>query len=239
MMLLKIDKITKSYDAKHKAIDKVYLEIDQGDIFGFIGHNGAGKTTTLKCITGILSIDEGDVYINGISLKKEPIKCKQLIAYIPDNPNIYPYLSGWNYINFICDMYGVNKENRKTRVEKYAKLFDIESKLDDKISNYSNGMKQKIIIVAALAHEPDILILDEPFIGLDPESIYNLKGILREYSNSGHAVLFSSHVLDIVESLCNKIAIIKKGKIVVSGSKDEVIKNDKLENVFLEINKNE
>lgn len=238
-MLLKIDKITKSYDAKHKAIDKVYLEIDQGDIFGFIGHNGAGKTTTLKCITGILSIDEGDVYINGISLKKEPIKCKQLIAYIPDNPNIYPYLSGWNYINFICDMYGVNKENRKTRVEKYAKLFDIESKLDDKISNYSNGMKQKIIIVAALAHEPDILILDEPFIGLDPESIYNLKGILREYSNSGHAVLFSSHVLDIVESLCNKIAIIKKGKIVVSGSKDEVIKNDKLENVFLEINKNE
>ena len=233
--MLEIKNISKTYrKSKVKAVDSVSLVIEEGDIFGFIGPNGSGKSTTIKCITGIHSYDEGEIIFEGMSVKDNPLACKQLMAYVPDNPDVYESLTGIDYINFICDVYDV-KENRNELINKYAKMFNIEDRLSEQIKGYSHGMKQKVVLIAALAHKPKLLILDEPFVGLDPKASFDLKEVMKEICSNGTMIFFSSHVLEVVEKLCNKIAIIKDGKIIAAGKTEDVKGDTSLENVFLEL----
>jgi ABC-2 type transport system ATP-binding protein len=219
--LLKIKNLTKKFGDKI-AVDDLSVEVKPGEIFGFIGHNGAGKTTTIKCITGILDFEQGEINIDGVSVSKDPIECKKIIAYIPDNPDIYENLTAIQYLNFVADIYEISKDDRKAVISKYAKIFEIEENLNDLISSYSHGMKQKIVIISALIHKPKLLILDEPFVGLDPKAAFDLKEIMKEVTNEGTSIFFSSHVLEVVEKLCDRVGIIKKGKLVVCGSVDEI-----------------
>lgn len=233
--MLKISHFSKTYKGGRKAVDDLSIEVKPGDIYGFIGHNGAGKTTTLKACTGILEFEEGEILIDGISIKEDPIRCKKMMAFIPDNPDLYTYLTGIQYLNFICDVYGVNKEDREMRIARYAKAFEILESLGDLISAYSHGMRQKLAIVGALVHEPKLLVLDEPFVGLDPKAAHTLKQLMNIHCERGNAIFFSTHVLDVAEKLCNKIAIIKDGRLITCGTTEEVRGKESLENVFLEL----
>ena len=232
--MLKIENLTKTYGHK-KAVDDLSLHIESGNIYGFIGHNGAGKTTTLKAIVGIMNFDSGDILIDGKSIKKDALACKKIMAYIPDNPDLYEYLTGIKYLNFICDVYGVDQEKRTERIKKYSDMFELSDSLGEVISAYSPGMKQKLAIIAALVHEPKLIIMDEPFVGLDPKATHLLKQLMRQMCDQGAAIFFSTHVLEVAEKLCDKIAIIKAGKLIVSGNTQDVIGDESLEDVFLEL----
>lgn len=232
--MLRIENLTKKYGNK-VAVDNVSLHIKSGEIYGFIGHNGAGKTTTIKAAIGILDFDQGNIYIDGKSIKSKPLECKKIMAYIPDNPDLYEYMTGIQYLNFISDIYKVNSENRKQRIKKYAQLFDIEKDLNESISSYSHGMKQKLAIISAWVHNPKLVIMDEPFVGLDPIASHNLKQMMRELCEDGGAIFFSTHVLEVAEKLCDKVAIIKDGHLIKSGTMEEVKGDKSLENVFLEL----
>lgn len=232
--MLKITNLTKKYGTK-KAVDDLTLHIAPGEIYGFIGHNGAGKTTTIKACCGILDFDEGEILIDGMSIKSNPIECKQKIAYIPDNPEMYDYMSGIKYLNFIADVYGISKNDREERIEKYSALFNLTNDLGQPINAYSHGMKQKLAIISALIHDPKLIIMDEPFVGLDPKAAHMIKEIMREICKNGGAIFFSTHVLEVAEKLCDKIAIIKNGKLIVSGDTESVKGSDSLEEVFLEL----
>ncbi|HHV10507.1 MAG TPA: ABC transporter ATP-binding protein [Clostridiales bacterium] len=233
--MLKIINLSKSYKSDRKAVDRLNLEVGNGDIFGFIGHNGAGKTTTIRSVVGVLDFEEGDVIIDGMSIKEDPVACKQKLAYIPDNPDLYEHLSGIAYLNFIGDIYQVGKSQRRELISKYADAFELTPNLGDSISSYSHGMKQKLAIISALIHKPRLLVLDEPFVGLDPKAAYTLKMIMSDLCKEGSAIFFSTHVLEVAEKLCNKIAIIKGGKLVACGTTEEVKGNSSLEDVFLEL----
>ena len=233
--MIEIKNVSKSYDGKKKALDDISFKINNGEIFAFIGHNGAGKTTMIKSIVGILNFDEGDILINNKSIKREPIECKKMMAYVPDNPDLYENMKAINFINFICDMYEVSEEDRKERILKYSKLFEIDDKLNDDISSFSHGMKQKVAIIASLAHDPDILIMDEPFVGLDPKAVYDMKEIMKEMVNAGKTIFFSTHILDVAEKICDRVAIIKDGKIVKVGKMKDIKGDESLEQVFLEL----
>jgi ABC-2 type transport system ATP-binding protein len=232
--MLRIENVTKTYGDK-KAVDNLSLHIQSGEIYGFIGHNGAGKTTTLKSCCGILQFDQGDIYIDGISIKDKPLECKRKLAYIPDNPDLYEFLSGIKYLNFIADVYGVSKKDREARIKRYADMFELTSDLAQPISAYSHGMKQKLAVISALIHEPKLILMDEPFVGLDPKASHILKEIMREICDKGGAIFFSTHVLEVAEKMCDKVAIIKNGRLVASGSMEEVKGNESLEAVFLEL----
>ena len=232
--MLKIEHLTKTYGEK-KAVDDLTLHIAPGEIYGFIGHNGAGKTTTLKSVVGILQFDEGEILINGKSIRTAPLDCKRDIAYIPDNPDLYDYMSGIKYLNFIADVFGVSAADRKERIRKYSQLFELTADLAQPIAAYSHGMKQKLAIIAAWLHSPKLIIMDEPFVGLDPKASHLLKGMMREVCDGGGAIFFSTHVLEVAEKLCDKVAIIKGGKLVRSGTMEEVKGDDSLEEVFLEL----
>lgn len=230
--MLEFKNFTKNYGNK-KAVDNLNLIIEEGDIYAFVGHNGAGKTTTLKAAAGILPFEKGDILIDGISILSNPILCKSKIAYLPDNPDLYDFLKGIDYINFICDMYEV-KENREKIIKKYSDLFGMTGFLGNTINTYSHGMKQKLAIISSLVHSPKLLLLDEPFVGLDPESTHNLKEIMKELTKDGTAIFFSTHVLDVAEKLCNKVAVIKNGKLIISGDMKKILKDKSLEDVFME-----
>ena len=233
--MLEIKNISKTYkNGKVKAIDDISLQIDDGDIYGFIGPNGAGKSTTIKCIVGIHGYDSGDILLDGVSIKKNPIEAKMKMAYVADNPELYEHLTGIQYIDFVCNIYGVG-EQKNELISKYANLFQIEDRLSDPIKTYSHGMKQKIALISALVHNPKLLILDEPFVGLDPKASYDLKEIMRDLCSKGTMIFFSSHVLEVVEKFCNKIAIVKDGKIIVSGNTEEIKGSESLEEKFLEL----
>lgn len=236
--MLEINNLTKTYKGGKKAVDGISMKIEAGDIFGFIGPNGAGKTTTIKAVTGILEFEGGEIFIDGMSVRKEPIACKKITAYIPDNPDIYEFMTGIAFINFVGDIYQVEKGVREERVKKYADLFEMTANLGDRISSYSHGMKQKIAIIAALIHSPKLLVLDEPFVGLDPNASYILKNIMREMCAQGCAIFFSTHILEVAEKLCNKVAIIREGKLAACGPLDEVRGDESLEQVFLELSSN-
>ncbi len=237
--MLDIIKFSKSYKNGKKAVNDISITVKAGEIFGFIGHNGAGKTTTIKSVVGILEFNEGDILIDGVSIKEEPISCKRKIAYIPDNPDIYESLTGIQYLNFIGDIYEVPKEERENLIKFYSEKFEIMSALGDLISSYSHGMKQKLVIISALIHKPKLLILDEPFVGLDPKASHILKEEMRKLCNDGVAIFFSTHVLEVAEKLCDKVAIIKDGNIVSQGKMDEVKGNSSLEDIFMELIENE
>lgn len=232
--MLKIEHLSKIYGDK-KAVDDLTLHINSGEIYGFIGHNGAGKTTTLKSVVGILQFDKGQIYINGKSVASNPIECKKEIAYIPDNPDLYDFMTGIKYLNFIADIFGVSSAERKERIKKYADLFELTADLAQPIAAYSHGMKQKLAIIAAWIHKPKLIIMDEPFVGLDPKASHILKEMMREVCNAGGAIFFSTHVLEVAEKLCDKVAIIKDGKLIRSGTMEEVKGDDSLESVFLEL----
>ena len=232
--MLRIHHLTKTYGEK-KAVDNLNLHIHPGEIYGFIGHNGAGKTTTLKSVVGILQFDQGEILIDGKSIQADPLSCKREIAYIPDNPDLYDYMTGIKYLNFIADVFGVSAEDRQTRIRKYADLFELTADLAQPIAAYSHGMKQKLAIIAAWLHQPKLIIMDEPFVGLDPKASHLLKGMMREVCDAGGAIFFSTHVLEVAEKLCDKVAIIKGGKLIRSGTMDEVKGDDSLEEVFLEL----
>ena len=232
--MLKIDHLTKTYGEK-KAVEDLSLHIHPGEIYGFIGHNGAGKTTTLKSVVGILQFDQGEILIDGKSVQADPLACKRKIAYIPDNPDLYDYMTGIKYLNFIADVFGVSAEDRQARIRKYADLFELTADLAQPIAAYSHGMKQKLAIIAAWLHQPKLIIMDEPFVGLDPKASHLLKGIMREVCDAGGAIFFSTHVLEVAEKLCDKVAIIKNGKLIRSGTMEEVKGDDSLEEVFLEL----
>lgn len=232
--MLKIENLTKIYGDK-KAVDDLSIHIKPGEIYGFIGHNGAGKTTTLKACCGILQYDRGEITVDGVSVKQDPIKCKSKIAYIPDNPDLYEFMTGIQFLNFVADVFGVGAAERKERIEKYASAFEITGDLGTPISAYSHGMKQKLAIISALIHEPKLIIMDEPFVGLDPKASHLLKEIMREMCAKGSAIFFSTHVLDVAEKLCDKVAIIKGGKLIRSGSMEEVKGDTSLEEVFLDL----
>ena len=232
--MLNIQHLTKAYGDK-KAVDDLSLHIAPGEIYGFIGHNGAGKTTTLKSIVGILQFDSGEITIDGISIKADPLACKRKIAYIPDNPDLYEFMTGIQYLNFIADVFGVSANDRQRRIRKYADLFELTDDLAQSIAAYSHGMKQKLAIISAWIHEPRLVIMDEPFVGLDPKASHLLKGMMREKCDMGGAIFFSTHVLEVAEKLCDKVAIIKGGQLIRSGTMDEVKGDDSLEDVFLEL----
>lgn len=234
-IMLRISNYSKSYKSDKKAVDHLNLEVKSGDIFGFIGHNGAGKTTTIRSVAGVLDFEEGEIFIDGISIKKDPVACKQRMAYIPDNPDLYEHLSGIAYLKFIGDIFQVNKSDREALIRKYADEFELTQNLGDTISSYSHGMKQKLAIISALIHTPKLLILDEPFVGLDPKASFTLKTIMAELCKSGSAIFFSTHVLEVAEKLCNKIAIIKGGRLVSCGTTEEVKGDSSLEAVFMEL----
>lgn len=234
--MLKINHLTKHYKGSSKGVNDINIHVKKGDIYAFIGHNGAGKTTTLKSITGIHGFDEGEIVIAGINLQENPMECKRRFAYIPDNPDLYEYLTGIQYLNFIADVFEVSAAKRKDRIRKYAEAFEITESLGDLISSYSHGMKQKLAIISALVHEPKLLILDEPFVGLDPKAAVVLKNAMRELCEAGGAIFFSTHVLDVAEKLCNKVAIIKDGKMIASGEMSEMVKQgESLEAIFMEV----
>ena len=232
--MLKIINLSKSYKNK-KAIENISIEVNKGEVFGFIGHNGAGKTTTIKSIVGIHNFEEGDILINSKSIKENPIECKKDIAYIPDNPDIYESLTGIQYLNFIADIFKVSKNEREEKIKYYSEKFEINKALGDLISSYSHGMKQKLAIISALIHEPKLIIMDEPFVGLDPKAAHLLKIMMRELCEEGGAIFFSTHVLEVAEKLCDKVAIIKEGRLIRSGTMEEVKGDDSLEDVFLEL----
>ena len=232
--MLKIRNFTKCYDGK-AVVDDLSLEVAAGDIYAFIGHNGAGKTTTIKAACGILQFDGGDIFIDGMSVKEKPLECKKIISYIPDNPELYDYLSGVKYLNFVADIYGVGKADREERIRRYADIFGLTEDLAQPVSAYSHGMKQKLAIIAAWIHEPKLIIMDEPFVGLDPVASHTLKTMMREHCDNGGAIFFSTHVLEVAEKLCDKVAIIKSGKLVTSGDMETVKGDTSLEEVFLEL----
>ena len=232
--MLKIDHLTKTYGEK-KAVDDLSLHIRAGEIYGFIGHNGAGKTTTLKAVAGILQFDAGEIIVNGKSIRTQPLDCKRDMAYIPDNPDLYEYMTGIKYLNFIADIFGVDAQTRQERIRKYADLFELTADLAQPIAAYSDGMKQKLAIISAWLHDPKLIIMDEPFVGLDPKAAHTLKGMMRELCDAGGAIFFSTHVLEVAEKLCDKVAIIKGGKLIRSGTMEEVKGDDSLEEVFLEL----
>ena len=232
--MLDIAHLIKTYGEK-KAVDDLSLHIAPGEICGFIGHNGAGKTTTLKSVVGILKFDGGEIKIDGVSIKDQPIECKKNIAYIPDNPDLYEFMTGIQYLNFIGDIFGVPAEVRAQRINEYAEMFEIKKDLGDSVSAYSHGMKQKLAVIAAFLHAPKLILMDEPFVGLDPKAAHILKGMMREHCDRGGAIFFSTHVLEVAEKLCDKVAIIKDGKLIRSGTVEEVKGDESLEDVFLEL----
>ena len=232
--MLLIRHLTKRYGEK-KAVDDLSLHIAPGEIYGFIGHNGAGKTTTLRSVAGILQFDEGEITIAGHSIRTEPLACKRMFAYIPDNPDLYEFMTGWQYLDFIADIFGVDAPTRVQRVEQYAALFELTDDLPQPIATYSHGMKQKLAIISAWLHEPKLILMDEPFVGLDPKASHLLKGMMRQVCDAGGAIFFSTHVLEVAEKLCDKVAIIKGGRLIRSGTMDEVRGDDSLEEVFLEL----
>ena len=233
--MIEIKNVSKTYNGKKKVLKNVSFGIDSGEIFAFIGHNGAGKTTMIKSIIGILDFEEGDILINGKSIKKEPIECKKIMAYVPDNPDLYENMKAIDFINFICDIYDVSESKRRENTLKYAKMFEIEDKLNDDIASFSHGMKQKVALIAALSHDPEILILDEPFVGLDPKAVYDMKEIMRTMAKEGKTIFFSTHILDVAEKLCDRVAIIKDGTIVKVGKMKDIKGDESLEQVFLEL----
>ena len=234
--MLRIKNLTKHYKGSSKGVTGLDLEIKAGDIYAFIGHNGAGKTTTLKCVAGIHGFEEGEIFVDGISVKENPMECKKRMAYIPDNPDLYEYLTGIQYLNFIADIFEVPAKEREERIRTYADAFAITASLGDLISSYSHGMKQKLAIISALIHEPKLLILDEPFVGLDPKAAVILKELMHQTCENGGAIFFSTHVLDVAEKLCNKVAIIKDGKLIAAGPMEEIVKDGhSLEDIFLEV----
>lgn len=232
--MLKIEHLTKTYGEK-KAVDDLSLHIHAGEIYGFIGHNGAGKTTTLKSVAGILQFDGGEILVGGKSVRTQPLECKKMIAYIPDNPDLYEYMTGIKYLNFIADIFGIGSAERMERIHKYADIFELTADLAQPIASYSHGMKQKLAIISAWIHDPKLIIMDEPFVGLDPKAAHLLKGMMREVCDNGGAIFFSTHVLEVAEKLCDKVAIIKAGKLIRSGTMEEVKGDDSLEEVFLEL----
>lgn len=233
--MIEIKSVSKSYNRKKMVLKNISFKIESGEIFAFIGHNGAGKTTMIKSIMGILDFEEGDILINGRSIKEEPIECKKIMAYVPDNPDLYENMKAIDYINFVCDMYDTSLEIRKENTLKYAKMFEIEDKLNDDISSFSHGMKQKIALIAALSHNPEILIMDEPFVGLDPKAVYDMKEVMRNMAKSGKTIFFSTHILDVAEKLCDRVAIIEDGSITTIGKMKDIKGNESLEEVFLEL----
>lgn len=233
--MLEIKNFTKAYNDTKKAVDNLSVTVNAGDIYGFIGHNGAGKTTTLRAAAGILDFTEGEIFVNGVSIKKDPLACKKVTAYIPDNPDLYEHLTGIQYLNFIADLYEISKTDRELRIKKYADAFEITKNLGDSIASYSHGMKQKLAIISALIHKPKLMLLDEPFVGLDPKASHLLKSFMGELCSEGSAIFFSTHVLEVAEKLCNKIAIIKGGKLISSGLTEDVKGNQSLEEVFMEL----
>ncbi|MBO4790818.1 MAG: ABC transporter ATP-binding protein [Clostridia bacterium] len=233
--MLRIEHLSKSYEKGTYAVRDLSLHIEKGDVFGFIGHNGAGKTTTIKAATGILEFDEGEIYIDGVSLKEDPVGCKRKFAYIPDNPELYNNMKGIKYLDFVADIYGVSSADRAERVEKYARMLEIYDDLGGVISSYSHGMKQKLVIISALIHAPKLLIMDEPFVGLDPKSAHTVKELMAQLVGEGGAVFFSTHVLDVAEKICNKMAIIKNGELIAAGATSDIKGNNSLEEVFLEL----
>ena len=232
--MLRIEHLTKTYGEK-KAVDDLSLHIAPGEIYGFIGHNGAGKTTTLNSIAGILQFDAGDIRIGGISIREDPLACKRLMAYIPDNPDLYEYMTGIKYLNFIADIFGVSADDRQARIRDYAARFELTDDLAQPIAAYSHGMKQKLAIISAWLHQPRLILMDEPFVGLDPKAAHLLKGMMRELCDAGGAIFFSTHVLEVAEKLCDKVAIIKGGKLIRSGTMEDVKGDESLESVFLEL----
>ena len=232
--MLDIQHLTKTYGEK-KAVDDLTLHIAPGEIYGFIGHNGAGKTTTLRCVVGILQFDQGEITIGGKSIKTDPLACKRLLAYIPDNPDLYDYMTGIKYLNFIADVFGVDAQTRRERIRTYADTFELTGDLAQPIAAYSHGMKQKLAIIAAWLHDPRLIVMDEPFVGLDPKAAHTLKGMMRQVCDNGGAIFFSTHVLEVAEKLCVKVAIIKGGRLIRSGTMEEVKGDDSLEEVFLEL----
>lgn len=237
--MLEIRNLTKTYKGGKKAVANLNLTVQPGDIYGFIGHNGAGKTTTIKCIVGIHDFEEGEIRIDGNSIKKDPMKCKSVLAYIPDNPDLYEYLTGIQYLNFMADVFGIDAAEREKRIREEADAFEITPALGDLISSYSHGMKQKLAIIGALIHKPKLLILDEPFVGLDPKAALVLKNKMHQLCEEGSAIFFSTHVLDVAEKLCNKVAIIRNGQLIAAGATDELTRGESLESVFMEVTRDE
>jgi ABC-2 type transport system ATP-binding protein len=233
--MLQINNLSKTYQGGKKAVDGLSLEVRPGDIFGFIGHNGAGKTTTIRAIAGVLDFEEGEILINGRDLRREPVLCKSMLAYIPDNPDLYEHLTGIQYLNFIGDIYRIAKGEREERIRSFADRFELTGDLGDLTASYSHGMKQKLAIIGALIHQPRLLVLDEPFVGLDPKAAFTLKTIMHELCGQGSAIFFSTHILEVAEKLCNQIAIIRNGKLAACGPTDEVRGDGSLESMFLEL----
>ena len=233
--MIEIKNVSKTYNGVKKAINKISFDIKDGEIFGFIGHNGAGKTTMIKSLVGILDFEKGDIIINDKSIKKDPIGCKLEMAYVPDNPDLYENMTAIDFINFVCDMYDISVDVRKENIEKYSKMFEMESKLNDDISSFSHGMKQKIALIAALSHNPSVLVMDEPFVGLDPKAVFDIKNIMKEMTKEGKTIFFSTHILDVAEKLCDRVAIIKNGNIVKIGKMKDIKGDSSLEKVFLEL----
>lgn len=233
--MIEIKNVSKTYNGKKKVLNNVSFKIESGEIFAFIGHNGAGKTTMIKCIMGILDFEEGDILVDNKSIKEEPLECKRIMAYVADNPDLYENMRAIDFINFICDMYEVSEDIRRENTLKYTKMFEIEDKLNDDISSFSHGMKQKVALIAALAHNPKVLIMDEPFVGLDPKAVYDMKEIMRDMAKEGKTIFFSTHILDVAEKLCDRVAIIKDGTIVKVGKMKDIKGDESLEQVFLEL----
>lgn len=233
--MIEIKNVSKTYNGKKKVLKNISFKIEGGEIFAFIGHNGAGKTTMIKCIMGILDFEEGYILVDNKSIKEEPLECKRIMAYVADNPDLYENMKAIDFINFICDMYEVSEDIRRENTLKYAKIFEIEDKLNDDISSFSHGMKQKIALIAALAHDPKVLIMDEPFVGLDPKAVYDMKEIMRDMAKDGKTIFFSTHILDVAEKLCDRVAIIKDGTIVKVGKMKDIKGDESLEQVFLEL----
>lgn len=233
--MLNIVNFSKSYNSKINAVENLSILVSPGDIYGFIGQNGAGKTTTIKACVGILDFTGGDIFINGMSIKDKAIECKKIMAYIPDNPDVYEAMTGIKYLNFICDIFEISIEERKKRINELSVIFEMDDKLNDQIGSYSHGMKQKITIISALVHSPKLMILDEPFVGLDPKAAHTLKELMKKLCSEGGAIFFSTHILEVAEKLCNKVAIIKDGKLVVSGDTKTIRGDGTLEELFLEL----
>jgi len=237
--VLKISNLSKSYKSSHKAVDNLSLAAAAGDLFGFIGHNGAGKTTTLKCVAGIIEFEAGEIMIGGKSVKTQPMECKRQTAYLPDNPDLYEYLTGIQYLGFIADVFDVSNSDRQKAIQKYGDLFELTRNLGDFIASYSHGMKQKLALISAFIHAPKLLVLDEPFVGLDPKAAFVLKQEMKEFCQQGGAIIFSTHVLEVAEKLCNKVAVIKSGRLVASGPTPEILGARSLEQVFMELIRHE
>lgn len=233
--MIEIKNVSKTYNGEKKAINQVSFDIKDGEIFAFIGHNGAGKTTMIKSLVGILDFEEGDILINHKSIKRDPLACKLEMAYVPDNPDLYENMTAIDFINFVCDMYDTPVDIRKENIEKYAKMFEMENKLNDDISSFSHGMKQKVALIAALSHNPNVLIMDEPFVGLDPKAVFDIKNVMKEMTKDGKTIFFSTHILDVAEKICDRVAIIKNGNIVKIGKMKDIKGDSSLEKVFLEL----